>query len=516
MSGSEACTVWRHDKMNLRSKLLLDYYFGGFLHASLRIPTILLGKLLRRDHDLSKCREIAILKLLGGGSLVIAYPALLALRRLPGLEKLTLITTPAIAPFGELLGIFDEIVIVRDDRGLLTLAADSLRVCRRLFGHDALIDLEIHSRLTTVFALLTAARNRIGFFTNISFWRRRLNTHLLFCNITNGIYDFYDQLGALFGTSAVDAAACERELRSRLGGYGFEEDLFRLAIAPVRSEVGGERIARREEWAEAVAPRIALGESTVELHASTAPSHGADLGRITTVMAGPVRSRVTVPNHARKTSLMELAPLLETSPVDGGECEREFRSRLGEYGFEGKVFRLAIAPTCSGLSRERMLRREEWVEVVAPRIARCEPGVVEVHLLGAAADRAELEQIANLLERRFRGRVTIRNHAGRTSLKESVRIIAAMDEVYCIDSALLHFSRLLGRQTVSFWGPTDPRTLIRPNPRGLDEIHYLKIPCSPCVHMSHQPPCKGQNICMRLAVDPAAPVPHNQPWVLKG
>ncbi len=390
--------------MNLRFKLLLDYYFGGFLHAVLRIPTILLGKLLRRDHDLSRCREIAILKLLGGGSLVIAYPALLALRRLPNLEKLTLITTPAIAPFGELLGTFDEIVVVRDDRGLLTLAADSVRAFRKFFRYDAVIDLEIHSRLTTVFALLTAARNRIGFFTNISFWRRHLNTHLLFCNITNGIYDFYDQLAALF----------------------------------------------------------------------------------------------------------------DTSPVDVVECEREFRRHLGEYGFEGGRFRVAIAPACSGLSRERMLRREEWVEVVARRIAQRETAKVELHLLGAPADRAEIEQMKALLEERFPGCAAIRNHAGKTSLRESVRILAAMDEVLCIDSALLHFSRLLGRRTVSFWGPTDPRTLMRPNLRDLDEVHYVKIPCSPCVHMSHQPPCKGQNICMRLAVDPAAPVPHNQPWVLKG
>jgi len=389
--------------MNLRSKLFVDYYFGGFLHAVLRVPTILLGKLLRRDHDLSRCREIAILKLLGGGSLVIAYPALLALRRLPGLQKLTLIATPAIAPFGALLGIFDEIVIVRDDRGMPTLAADSARAFRKFFRHDALIDLEIHSRLTTVFALLTAARNRIGFFTNISFWRRHLNTHLLFCNITNGIYDFYDQLAALFGTT----------------------------------------------------------------------------------------------------------------PVDAEVCEREFRRRLGKHGFEGDPFRLAIAPACSGLSRERMLRREEWVEVVAGRIARYEPAV-ELHLLGGPADRAELEQMTILFEGRFRGRAVVSNHAGKTSLQESVRIVAAMDEVLCIDSALLHFSRLLGRRTVSFWGPTDPRALLRPDSRGLDEIHYVKIPCSPCVHMSYQPPCQGQNICMRLAADPAAPVPHNQFWVLKG
>jgi len=40
----------------------------------------------------------------------------------------------------------------------------------------------------------------------------------------------------------------------------------------------------------------------------------------------------------------------------------------------------------------------------------------------------------------------------KDELAESVRIIAAMDEVLCIDSALLHFSRLLGRRTVSFWG----------------------------------------------------------------
>ena len=335
---------------------------------------------------------------------MIAYPALLALRRLPGLEKLTLITTPSIRPFGELLGIFDEIIVVRDNRGLLTLAVDSLQAFRKLFRYDALVDLEIHSRLTTVFSLLTAARNRLGFFTDISYWRRHLNTHLLFCNTSNGIYLFYDQLAAVFGTL----------------------------------------------------------------------------------------------------------------PVEGAECEREFRSRLGEHEFKTvDSTRIAIAPACSGLSRERMLRREEWVDIVARRIAglRSETGV-ELHLLGAPSDREDLAQMATLLDARFMGRATVYNHAGETNLRESVRIVAAMQEVLCIDSAILHFSRLLGRRTVSFWGPTDPRTLIRPNPGDLDEISYVKISCSPCVHVSNQPPCRGQNICMRLAFDPAASLPRNQPWVL--
>jgi ADP-heptose:LPS heptosyltransferase len=391
--------------MNLRIKLIIDHYFGGFLHLILRIPTILLGKILRRNHELSQCREIAILKLLGGGSLVIAYPALLALRRLPNIEKLTLITSPAIAPFGRLLGIFDEIVVVRDDRGLVTLALDSLKTFRKMFGHDAIIDLEIHSRLTTVFALLTAARNRIGFFTDISFWRRHLNTHLLFFNPTNGVFNFYDQLAGIF----------------------------------------------------------------------------------------------------------------ETSPVDGLECEREFRSKLGELppAREG-LYRVAITPCCSGLSQERMLHREEWIGILEKRLANLHPEInAEVNLLGAPSDRPELDRLSALLTEHFGNRISVLNHAGKTKLDESVRIVAVMDEVLCIDSALLHFSRLLGRKTISFWGPTDPATLARPNSRNLDEIHYVRIPCSPCVHHSHQAPCKGQNICMRLAVDPAAPVPRNQPWVFK-
>ena len=42
----------------------------------------------------------------------------------------------------------------------------------------------------------------------------------------------------------------------------------------------------------------------------------------------------------------------------------------------------------------------------------------------------------------------------------------------------------------------------------------VKLPCSPCIHVSHLPPCKGNNICMRLAADPTAEVSLNPPWVL--
>jgi ADP-heptose:LPS heptosyltransferase len=388
--------------MNLRIRLLLDFYVGGFLHATLKIPTILLGKLIKRNHDLTQCREIAVMKLLGGGSLVIAYPALLALKQLPQVQKLTLVTTPAIKQFGDTLGIFDEIVVIRED-SLLHLATDSLKAIRRLFRYGAIIDFEVHSRLTTVFSLATFARNRVGFFTSISFWRRGISTHLLFCNVSNGIYYFYDQIAEIFGTAPVSEEACTATFRKQL----------------------------------------------------------------------------------------------EASSADDSQL------------------RLAIAPTCSGLSGERMLEPTEWLDILGSRLPKVSGRVVEVHLFGGASDKTYLDKLKDLLLGRLGAQVAVSNHAGKTKLEESVRMLSGMNEVLCIDSALLHFSRLLGLRTISYWGPTDPRVLARPRQGDLDEIHYVKLPCSPCIHVSHQPPCKGMNICMRLAANPSAAVPLNPPWVLQ-
>src|SRR5271154_5325832 len=118
--------------MQLRTKLIADYYLGGFLHVLLKPAAILLGKVLRRPHTLSPCAEITVVKMLGGGSLAIAYPAFLALKRLPGLRTLRIVTTPAIEPFARSLNIFDEVLVIRDGNPF-SIVADSLRALRRLF-----------------------------------------------------------------------------------------------------------------------------------------------------------------------------------------------------------------------------------------------------------------------------------------------------------------------------------------------------------------------------------------------
>ena len=389
--------------MQLRTKLIADYYLGGLLHVLLKPAAILLGKVLRRPHSLSPCAEITVVKMLGGGSLAIAYPAFLALKRLPGLRKLRIVTTPAVEPFARSLNIFDEVVVI-SDANPASILLDSLAAVRRLFLTDAVVDLEIYSRLTTVFALLTCAKNRVGFYTDRSFWRRRIASHLLFCNLSNGIYNSYDQVAALFGAAVPGEDDCRASFRA-------------------------------------------------------------------------------------SASLAE-------KPADGA-CL------------------VAVAPCCSDLSPERMLRDDEWARIVRSRLPAGETGSerVEIHLLGGPADRESLEALRAVLGAAMPG-VPVANHAGDFTLEESIRFLGSARVLLCIDSSLLHFARLVGVPTVSFWGPTDPRTLLRPWTGSGDEVHYRKISCSPCVHLAQQTPCGGNNLCMRLAADPGRNEDPNPAWVI--
>jgi hypothetical protein len=106
--------------MDLRTQRRVDNYVGRIGIALLRPPAQLLGAILRRDHELSVENEIVWVKMLGGGSLLLAMPMLLGMRKAHPEIKMVLITTRAVKPFAELLGVFDEYRVI-DERGVLQL-----------------------------------------------------------------------------------------------------------------------------------------------------------------------------------------------------------------------------------------------------------------------------------------------------------------------------------------------------------------------------------------------------------
>lgn len=367
--------------MNLRSKQRLDWVAGGVAIAVLRPAVLLLARLLRRDHSLRVGERVAVVKLLGGGSLVIALPALLGLReRHPNVE-LSLVCTPAVAPFAETLRIFDRLIVI-DDSSPVRMLASALRGWLRLLGTDTVIDFEVYSRLSTVFTLLTCARNRLGFYLESAFWRRGLHTHLIFFNRFSGSYLFYEKL------------------------------VEQLEAKPASLE----------------------------------------------------RSRAHL-----------LAALPALDPAE-------------------RVPTICIGSACSDMGRERMLAPEHWLAVL--RQSEREGPALRLVFLGGRSDRADVERILAVL-RPALPRHRYENRCGELSLAEGLAVLAAADAFWGIDSALLHYARLLGIRCRSFWGPTHPDTRLKPI-AGLDErVEYRKVPCSPCIHLAEEPPCRGNNVCIR-------------------
>ena len=188
--------------------------------------------------------------MLGGGSLLLAGPDLLALRKHYPEAHFTLLATRSVAGFGAMLNVFDDIRII-DDRGFFRLVWSTLKILLqcRLNRPDLMIDLEIYSRLTAIFTLWTGASHRFGFYSNIAFLRKKIYSHLLFLNPLGGIYNFYHLPAEILQAPEVSLSEFCTRVRAVLpeklpmvvtGPY--------LAAAPFCSDLSKFREWRASEW----------------------------------------------------------------------------------------------------------------------------------------------------------------------------------------------------------------------------------------------------------------------------
>ena len=258
--------------MKFRTKQIIDHWLGGLLLLLLFLPMRGLGRLLSRDHSVARRRGCVVVKMVGAGSLFLATPSLQAIRGQFPDRKFFLVGTRAVTGFAEGFGWFDECWTI-DDSSLLRLVSSSLRALYNIARHcDHLIDLEVHSRLTVVLAVLTTVRNRIGFVDENVFWRRGFYTHMTYFNSQGPVYSFYDTLAAWFGiyrvpVAPVNAAFSARVLATPLPGSLALPPRY-VAVGPGCSEFGIERQLRPDEWRDLLTKEALDGTAVVLLGAA--------------------------------------------------------------------------------------------------------------------------------------------------------------------------------------------------------------------------------------------------------
>ncbi len=199
--------------MNLRLKQFIDSFIGNALLLVLFIPVRITGLILQRKHDLKSVTDITFLKLLGGGSLFNLYPCLCEIKNNNPEVKLNCICSPTISRFAHTLDIFENIYIINDKNFITLVLSSSVTLVKVLFNKTALFDLEIHSKLSTVFVTLTMAKIRAGLVDSYSIWRKRLYTHALYVNPSTSLYEAYDGIARLFGCQTINIKSAQDKFK---------------------------------------------------------------------------------------------------------------------------------------------------------------------------------------------------------------------------------------------------------------------------------------------------------------
>ena len=306
--------------MTFRHRILLDRLLAIPLCFAFDLSARLLGKILRRNHSVSvvETHELVVCKLVGMGSIIQATPLLRALKETFPKARLTFVTLRANRELVQRLEDVDEVLCL-DDRGLFPMFSTTTGVLWRLMRRrvDHYFDLEVYSGFTSLFSLLSLARNRFGFYRHSSRFKRGLFTHLVYFNTRMAIRRLYLQLGCVAGVSA--------EASDRLGSIRVEpadrtamrEKLVRLGLAPEHPFIllnpnASDLLIERRWPAQSVVTAINLlaaqGKNIVLLGA---PAEAAYVKQIADEVAAQNRPRVF--NAAGQLSLVEAFALIEAA-----------------------------------------------------------------------------------------------------------------------------------------------------------------------------------------------------------
>ncbi|MBB4116326.1 ADP-heptose:LPS heptosyltransferase [Rhizobium sp. BK226] len=177
-----------------------------------------------------------------------------------------------------------------------------------------------------------------------------------------------------------------------------------------------------------------------------------------------------------------LCPSLSETEIDA------VRKRTQEiFSFEHQGI-IVMNANASDLRYERRWSRESFA-VVARHFAQQGYAVA---LVGSKAEREYVQGILDLLGSAANN---VRNVAGAFSLLEFFAFLQQCSLVVTNDSGVMNMALTLRIPQLLLAGPVNPEQYFIPNE--FRAYIYYQTYCSPCTHYVDEPPCAGDNVCMK-------------------
>jgi len=177
--------------INLIKKI--DYHIGFALILALWPINFFINKLIKVCPISFFKKKITFIKIVGGGSLLIAAPSIYAIKKQHPKYKICLLCSKSVAPFARPLNIFDEINIISLQNPIVFLIS-LLKGFFKIVFSNFIINLETHSKLASLLALYTLSKDRVGIYLNYNKWQSNLINNPIFMNIYHPIYDGYTNI----------------------------------------------------------------------------------------------------------------------------------------------------------------------------------------------------------------------------------------------------------------------------------------------------------------------------------
>jgi len=182
--------------MTLHHKQRLDKHLGSFLVAINLALAKTLGFILRRNHSLQPPpQNIVFIKIMGIGSVLMAADGILAIKEKYPDAKLILLANRSVIGGIQPTSLFDEYWEYKDNSFLKVISSTIKNIFRSWRRKKLWVcNLEVYSKLTTIFSLWTCARNRFDFFFNEVSFRKNINTHSVYFNQFSLAHENYDRI----------------------------------------------------------------------------------------------------------------------------------------------------------------------------------------------------------------------------------------------------------------------------------------------------------------------------------
>ncbi|MCO6431417.1 MAG: glycosyltransferase family 9 protein [Deltaproteobacteria bacterium] len=247
--------------MKLKGKLALDHYVGAPLAWALNIVARIVSSVIKRDHSLTKPpRTILFTKYLGLGSIVRASFLISAAKRTYPDAKIAFATFPGCAALAKMYDDVDEVLVVRENKAR-TLFSDTVKLLLWCWKNkvDLVVDLEVHSKYSSLIAACSLARDRAGFGGITSRFRSGLYSHLVYWNPIRFVDHAYRQLGAAIKLDMSEPAPVPSvtlesrlEMEEYLKRIGVKDGDILFGINPNSSDLRTERKWPLEHFAKVI------------------------------------------------------------------------------------------------------------------------------------------------------------------------------------------------------------------------------------------------------------------------